>query len=186
MIIKIESLSKEDYERINKYGWNADVFLDGRIKLVCQDDEGHTVISFMEKSVFDRLGISYIEKHAVLEYLDICKEWFMKCSQNDWYNDQLRHPDKTIPVKFIEIEPETGREVYRGIISKRYYLREVFKEQMFARWYVCGARRMQDDGDEVRPNLIFQCGEQQEKVIYGDSFGVAACEGQFNTEFRSK
>lgn len=98
----------------------------------------------------------------------------MKCSQNSWYNDLERNPEKVIKVMFVGIEDGTGREVYRGIETQRYYLREVYANQRFAKWYLCGERRVPEDGREPRPNLIFQLGDQTEKVVYDDWNGVAA------------
>lgn len=87
---------------------------------------------------------------------------------------------------FVGIEDGTGREVYRGIETQRYYLREVYANQRFAKWYLCGERRVPEDGREPRPNLIFQLGDQTEKVVYDDWNGVAAYKDQFNENFREK
>ena len=65
----------------------------------------------------------------------------------------------------------------------RYYLRDVSNREPFAKWYICGKRRVFEDGNEPRANLIFQCGEQQEKVIYDDWNGVAAYSDTFNPNF---
>ena len=51
---------------------------------------------------------------------------------------------------------------------------------------VCGGRRVPEDGREPRPNLIFQLGDQTEKVVYDDWNGVAAYKDQFNKNFREK
>lgn len=78
-----------------------------------------------------------------------------------------------------------GRKIW--LLAKlRYYLREVHAHQLFAKWYVCGERRVPEDGSEPRPNLIFQLGDQTEKVVYDDWNGVAAYKDQFNKNFREK
>lgn len=87
---------------------------------------------------------------------------------------------------FVGIEDGTGREVYRGVETQRYYLREVHAHQLFAKWYLCGERRVPEDGREPRPNLVFQLGDQTEKVVYDDWNGVAAYKDQFNKNFREK
>ena len=58
--------------------------------------------------------------------------------------------------------------------------------QRFAKWYLCGERRVPEDGREPRPNLIFQLGDQTEKVVYDDWNGVAAYKEQFNKNFRAE
>ena len=85
-------------------------------------------------------------------------------------------------VKIVAVDGGTGRQVYRGE-DGRYYLRDVSNREPFAKWYICGKRRVFEDGNEPRANLIFQCGEQQEKVIYDDWNGVAAYSDTFNPNF---
>ena len=51
---------------------------------------------------------------------------------------------------------------------------------------MCGERRVWEDGREPRPNLVFQLGDQTEKVVYDDWNGVAAYKDQFNKNFREK
>lgn len=186
MKVEVAFPSAQDYEDYKASGYNAEVCLAGRVKLVCTDDEGHQAISFMKNEEFSRLGLDYIRQHAKLHYCKFTQSWYMTCSEFDWYNALERYPEKVIPVEFVCIEEGTGREVYRGVDSKRYYLREVSKREPFAKWYVCGTRRRPDDGDEPRPNLIFQLGDQQEKVRYDDWNGVAAYKDQFNKNFRAK
>lgn len=80
-------------------------------------------------------------------------------------------------------------EKLRPIIDdggRQYYLREVHAHQLFAKWYLCGERRVPEDGREPRPNLVFQLGDQTEKVVYDDWNGVAAYKDQFNKNFREK
>ena len=177
MKITVAVITPQDYEKFNAVGMNAEACLADRVKLIYQDDAGHVAESFMKQDEFDRLGLAYIEQNAKLEHSEVCDEWFMKCSHN---------PEKVIKVMFVGIEDGTGREVYRGIETQRYYLREVYANQRFAKWYLCGERRVPEDGREPRPNLIFQLGDQTEKVVYDDWNGVAAYKDQFNENFREK
>lgn len=183
MKIEVTLPTTQDYIDMNATGMNAEVCLRDRVKLLCQDEDGNTACSFMKKDEFDRLGLAYIEQHAILEYSKVCGQWFMRCSQNDWYNDLERNPEKIIVVRFVGYDETTGREVYRGVETRRYYLREPSRRELLAKWYVCGSRRMQDDGDEPRPNLIFRHGNQEEKVVYDDWNGVAAYKERFNKNF---
>ena len=186
MKITVAVITPQDYEKFNAVGMNAEACLADRVKLICQDDAGHVAESFMKQDEFDRLGLAYIEQNAKLEHSAVCDEWFMKCSQNSWYNDPEHNPEKVIKVIFVGIEDGTGREVYRGAETQRYYLREVYARQLFAKWYVCGERRVWEDGREPRPNLVFQLGDQTEKVVYDDWNGVAAYKDQLNNKFREK
>lgn len=186
MDIEIAVVSLDDYKKFESAGMDAEVCLKDRVKLICRDDAGHVAESFMKWDELKRFGLSYIEQHAHLEYSQVCDEWFMRCSYAPWYNDLERNPEKIIPVEFLGIEDGTGREIYRGIETKLYYLRDVSSREPFAKWYVCGPRRIPEDGYEARPNLIFQHGEQQEKVVYDDWNGVAAYSSTFNRDFRQE
>lgn len=99
MKITVAVITPQDYEKFNAVGMNAEACLADRVKLICQDDAGHVAESFMKQDEFDRLGLAYIEQHAKLEHSEVCDEWFMKCSQNSWYNDLERNPEKVIKVK---------------------------------------------------------------------------------------
>ncbi len=159
-------------------------WLDRSVKITAKDDDGNTAESFMEQSKVDRFGKDYICKHLTMYYdNDLC-EWFLRFSLNDYYNDLKRNPEKVIRVKFDGIEFGTGREIYKGIETGRYYLREVhYPREEFAKWYICGKRRDADDADEPRANLIFECNGQQEKVRYDDWNDVAAYKDTFNKAF---
>lgn len=130
MKITVAVITPQDYEKFNAVGMNAEACLADRVKLICQDDAGHVAESFMKQDEFDRLGLAYIEQNAKLEHSAVCDEWFMKCSQNSWYNDPEHNPEKVIKVIFVGIEDGTGREVYRGAETQRYYLREVYARQL--------------------------------------------------------
>lgn len=172
-----------DYRKFEDALTSADC-LNGRVKIVLTDDEGNTAELFVEQKDVDRLGEDYIRSHISMYYNKVLCGWFAKMSENDYYNDQKRNPEKVITVKFCGIERGTGREVYRDVETKRYYLRENFyPRETFAKWYICGKWRKVDDGNEPRANLIFECNGQREKVRYDDWNGVAAYGDTFNKEF---
>lgn len=153
-------------------------------KVIFTDDGGHEGYLIMPTELVNAAGLEYIRDHAILEYSSFLEEYIVRVSFNDYHNDLERNPVKTIEVKFIGIQEGTGREIYKDT-DGRYLLREnIFPKERFARWYACGNRLPSgDDGDEVRPNLIFCCDGQQEKVRYDDWNGVAAYSDTFNEEF---
>ena len=167
---------------ISLFGSNL---LKGRIKIVATDDDGRTAELFPLKKEVDRLGEEYIRSHAVIGFSNIVdKIWALKYSQNDYYNDTERNPEKVIKLEFCEIEPNTGREVYKDIDTGCYYLREnCYPREDCAKWYVCGKRRFPEDGDEPRANLIFEHNGEREKVRYDDWNGVAAYSDTYNRNF---
>lgn len=74
--------------------------------------------------------------------------------------------------------------IYVGIDTEKYFLRaNFFPRENFAKWYICGNKRMSDDGDEPRPNLIFECNGKKEKIRYDDWNGVAAYSDTYNRHF---
>ena len=168
-----------------KFGFCSDIA--SRIKVTATDDDGNAAFTFMRPETVEKLGKPYIESHARLRYESLFDEWFLTVSENDYHNDLQRNPEKVIPVRFVTIENGTGHEVYKGIESGKCYLREDFApREQCARWYICGKRRRIDDGDEPRPNLIFQCNEQTEKVTYDDWNGTMAYSTTYNPNFRSQ
>ena len=183
--MKVTFSEPTEYDRGKFYdALTSDSALDGRVKITAVDDEGHTAELFIEQAVFDRLGEEYIRSHISVYHSSFVDGWFIKLSENDFHNDPERNPEKVIRVKFDGIEGGTGREVYKGIDTGRYYLREnYFPRENFAKWFICGKRRTVDDGDEPRANLIFECDGQQEKVRYDDWNGVAAYSDTYNKDF---
>ncbi len=185
--MKIEFSKPTEYD-CEKYAdmFTSTGFLDGNVKITLSDGEGHTAELFVEQETVSRLGEDYIRSHITMYYIETLGDWFALLSENDYYNDPKRNPEKVIRLRFCGIEGGTGREVYKGIETKRYYLRENRNpSETFARWYECGKHRKVDDGDEVRSNLIFECNGQQEKVRY-DWNGVAAYGDTFNPNFSAK
>lgn len=171
-----------DYRKFTDILKSADYFND-KVKIILSDGEGHTAKLYVEQETVSRLGEDYIRSHITMCYNEVCG-WFAELSENDYYNDPERNPEKVVQVRFCGIEGGTGREVYKGIEDKRYYLREnFFPRETCARWYVCGKRRTAEDGDEPRANLIFECNGQQEKVRHDDWSGIAAYPDTFNRNF---
>lgn len=169
---------------------NADVAqmdgidLSGRIKITATDGvkHGHT---YMLISIYNKLGVDYIIDHIELNYSDFLEEWCITISENDYYNDQNRNPDKTIHVEFIDTDGRTGNEIYKDVNSGRYWMRQVSNKEDFAKWFVCGYHFPRiEEGNEPRPNLIFVNGSQREKVTYHDWNGTAAYSNTFNRSFR--
>ena len=143
--------------------------LEGRVKIVLSNEVGNTAELFVEQKTVDRLGEAYIRSHTEMYYSEALSSWYVKLSENDYYND---------------LEGGTGREVYKEVETGRYFLRDnFFPRETFAKWYECGKRRMPEDGNEVRANLIFECDGQREKVRYDDWNGVAAYGDTFNMDF---
>jgi len=177
--------SPEDYKEFaDSYAGSS--VLDGRTKVTATDAEGHTAAMFIDEERLQRLGEEYIKTHLTIYYINFFENWYLKLSENDYYNDPQRHPEKIIRLKFVEIENGTGREIYKGIDTGRYYLRECEKKEDFAKWYICGKRRHTDDGDEPRPNLIFEYNGQTEKIRFDDWNGVAAYSDTFNKNFNRR
>ena len=161
--------------------------LEDRTKAEFTDEEGHTAVLFIDGETMNRLGKEYIENNTTLYYSTCFEQWYAKLSQNAFYNDPHRNPPKLIRLSFEGLEGGTGREIYQGIETGRFYLRENYSpREDFARWYICGKRRPTDDGDEPRANLIFEYNGQFERVKYDDWNGVAAYSDTYNKDFNSE
>lgn len=171
--------TEEDRREYSEFNINMDDWI--KVICSCRDVQGYV---FLPKKEFEMLGVEYIKDHAVL--IRRLNTYFVEIPQNDYHNDLTRNPEKIIPVEFVEIECGTGREVYRGTESENYYLREVSRREDFAKWLICGTRRRTDDGNPPRANVIFQNGDQTEKVTYNDWNGVCAYSNTFNRNFRPK
>lgn len=183
MKIEFTKPTEYDYRKFIDSLTSADC-LDGKVKIILSDGEGHTAELFVKQETVSRLGEDYIRSHVTMYYSETLCGWFAKLSENDYYNDPERNPEKVITLRFCGIECGTGREVYKEVETGRYFLREnFFPRETFARWYKCGKRRIPEDGNEVRANLIFECDGQREKVRYDDWNGVAAYGDTFNADF---
>lgn len=162
---------------------NPDTLAD-RSKVVVTDEDGHTGYCFLENSEIERFGKEYITQHVSLVYSPPLMGWFVVFDRDDYYNSLDRNPLRPIRIEFVEEEIGTGREIYRGIIDRMYYFREVHAGEKVSLWY---SYRTKDHGDnlkEARPNTVFVCGNQKESVSYHDG-KVAAWEDAFNPEFHN-
>lgn len=174
----------EEQRKYDDDGFCVD--LSQTVKVSVSDEWNHNGYCYIAKSDVERLGLDYIKDHVRLEHSEVLEEYFVRMSQNDWYNDIQRNPEKVIPVAFVGIENGTGRQIYKGLESGRYYLREVSSHEKFAKWLIGGKRRLPDDGNEPRANLVFLCDGQTEKVTYDDWNGVCAYSNTFNEQFKPK
>lgn len=171
-----------DISELDRKEYKFSDVLNDMTKIIVTDDNGNAGYTFIKNSEIELFGKDYIESHVSVSYSKVLNEWFVNLNRDDYYNDLNHNPLRPVRVEFIEIERGTGREVYRGIINRRFYLREVHPEQNFARWFVCGTKRKIDDGTEARTNLLFICGNQKEQVKYHDG-RVAAWYDTYNPIF---
>ncbi len=172
----------DDIQRtISLFGSNL---MEGNIKIIATDDDGHTAELFRLKEVVEQIGEEYIRSHAFLKYNTTLNKWLLLYSMKDYHNDTERNPETVIKVEFCEIEPNTGREVYKGIDTEYYYLRENhYPREFSATWYVYDKRCAFEIVDKARPNLIFEYNGEREKVRYDDFTGVAAYSDTYNRNF---
>lgn len=180
MKIEIRAISEEE---AHPYGGLDAPALTDRRTVIFTDDEGHTGILFMKNEGIERLGEEYIATHSKLEYSSVCDEWFARVSENDWHNDPLRNPPRTIEVSFVELMRGENTEIWRAADGKRFFMRQRFREP-FARWLTC--RKTQngwEDGFCVRPNITFRNGEQTETTRYDDWNETAVYSDSFNPNF---
>ena len=180
--VRLSEPTPEDIQPFTDLGFNID--FSQRVKVTVTMAAGDTGYCYMERERVERLGAQYVADHAMLEWSKVTEEYNVIVSENDYYNDLILFPEKTIPVEFVEIERGTGREVYLAE-DGRYYLREVYyPRENAAKWSRCGTRRVFEDGDPLlRSNLIFLHNGQKERVRYDDWNGVMAYSDTFNKDF---
>lgn len=123
MIVSFSSPTDRDKKEYVLIGMRPSC-LDDKVKITAIDDDSHVGVLFMGLDTYMRLGEDYIRENVKLQHYSSMDMWCLEVSQNNYYNDQAKNPDKIIPVKFMEVEAGTGRQVYRGE-DGRYYLREV-------------------------------------------------------------
>lgn len=179
-IVKVEFKDITESDRLMYV--RTDV-LENRTKVVATDSDGNVGYSFIENSEIELFGKNYIKTHLSMSFSEALNDWFVKLNRDEYMNDLNHNPLRSIRVKFIEIEKNTGREVYKGIVNGRFYLREVHPKENFAQWFVCGRIRKTDDGEMPKPNLVFINDNQIEQVKYHDG-KVAAWESTYNKDFR--
>ena len=184
-IVTISDPTPEDIQTFTDLG----IDITQRVKVAVTVDGGAAALSgycFMGREIIQRLGSQYVADHATLCWSKVAEEYNVEVSENDYFNDPERYPEKIIPVEFVEIEGGTGREVYRDK-NGSYYLRECFyPRENCAKWYACGKLRSFDDGDPVRSNLVFEHHGEMEKVRYDDWNGVMAYSDTFNKNFKER
>lgn len=113
---KIEFSRPTEYDRRKFEDTLSPSCLDRRIKITARDD-GHTAELFVEQEIISKLGEDYIRSHVTMYYNKALCGWFMKLSQNDYYNDTERNPEKVIQVEFDGIEGGTAERYTR--VSKQ-------------------------------------------------------------------
>lgn len=180
--MKLTFTTPTEQDRVNMDG----IDLDGRIKIMAEDG-GKTAVTYMQIDVYNRLGADYITENIQLEYSAFCDEWFINISENNYYNDTTRNPERTIELEFVAVQNSAGAEIYRDVESGKYWLRYVSNREDFAKWLVCGTRAPQnDDGNEPRPNITLKHGQQTERLTYHDWNGTCAYSDTFNRNFSKK
>lgn len=183
MKIKFSPITQEDIEK-----FEVPSVLEGRMRMDATDEAGNTSYTYVPEEMIQRLGVEYIENHCTLEYSDVFEEWFLRVSEEDFYNDTDRNPPKTIQVKFVELKPGEDTEVWQNIATGSYYLRQLCREP-FARWLTADKRMYGfEDRNLLRPNITIQnvANGQTERVYYKDWNETAAYHDTFNPKFRTE
>ena len=185
MVINIRDFTQQDIDDINKSGCNEEAFADGRKIVEATDEAGNKAELYVKSEDIDRLGIDYLRDNITLEYSTFFEKWFAKLSQNAYYNDLERYPEKIIDVDYIEDKYGESTEIYKNRETGRLYMRMLCNEP-FARWMSChrDSQYQYTDDYEIRANIIFRHGQQTEKVTYNDWNGNAAYSNTFNPNFR--
>ena len=107
MIVSFSSPTDRDKKEYVLIGMRPSC-LDDKVKITAIDDDSHVGVLFMGLDTYMRLGEDYIRENAKLQHYSSMDMWCLEVSQNNYYNDQARNPDKIIPVKFVEVEMGTG------------------------------------------------------------------------------
>ena len=185
MKVTQRNFTEEDVRSLNESGMNGNFIAQNRVILEFEDD-GHTAVLYIESEVVERLGLEYIAANTVLEYSKVCEEYLAHLSQNNFYNDTARFPEKTIPVAFVERVPGEDTEVYKATGSDQYYLRMLSRREPFAKWLMTSRNNGRySDGPEIRANITFENNGQFEKIFYDDWDGPGAYKETFNPKFNS-
>ena len=184
MKVTVLPIDQEDREQYKDF--RSDV-LEGRKKVLFDDEAGHTAVLYLEESLIEKLGVQYIEQNATVRFCEFFGTWEAKVSQNAYYNDPKRNPPRTVRVIFVSEKYGENTEVYRNVETGDFYLRMLCNEP-FARWMTCDKRMTgYQDRAEFRPNITIENVEngQKEKVYYHDWNGTAAYADTFNPDFNS-
>lgn len=177
----ITTFSKPDENDLQKYR-KQNIDITDRMKITVQFNQniGETFILVQD---YERFGETYIKDHVSLTYSPFFECWYVGVSEDDYYNDPVKNPEKTIPLELIKIEREICREVYKGIEDENYYLRSVSNWENIAAWLIIKENDSLANGLPPKPNTIFKCGSEIEKVVYRDYNGVCAYSDTFNCNF---
>ena len=184
MTVQITEPTQADIQPFLDQGFNID-FSD-RVKITATKSTGETGYCYMQRETVNRLGERYIADHAVLEWQNSIEEYGLFVSQNDWYNDLQRNPERVIPVRYVGQEDGTWRELYQDDDGNRYAREVYYPRENCAKWYCYGKDRNASDGWHPRPNTIFEHNGQREKVTYDDWNNVMAYSETFNKDFRGE
>lgn len=181
--VTISEISQADIEDFNNSGLDGTGILlsGGRKKMEVTDQEGNNGVLFIDEETIERLGIEYIKNNTCLEKSVVLGNYSVKLSQNAYYNNLERFPEKTVDVVFHDDKSGERTEVYKNPETGKLYLRMLCNDR-FARWMSCDNHYI--DQGEIRANIIFQHGSQKEKVTYDDWNGNAAYSGTFNPDFK--
>lgn len=183
MQVETATPNQKDIDDFNASGMNGELCVEGKVKLIFAEDEKKAVL-FIANEELEKLGIEYIQRNSKLEYSNFCQEWFVSLSQNNYYNDLTRYPEKIVNVKFHDIDKRDGTEIYKCLDSRDLFMRQVSNREAFAKWHKCDSNYQ--DIAEIRANVIFRHGKQLEKITYDDWNGNAAYSNTFNKQFRGE
>ena len=100
MKVFFTSPTKQDQKELEDAGLKASL-LDDRVKIVAVDGDSHVGTLFMGQKDYDRLGEDYIRQNVSMQFSKFTNSWFVRVSENNFYNDQARNPDKIIHVSFV-------------------------------------------------------------------------------------
>ena len=103
MIVSFSSPTDRDKKEYVLIGMRPSC-LDDKVKITAIDDDSHVGVLFMGLDTYMRLGEDYIRENVKLQHYSSMDMWCLEVSQNNYYNDQAKNPDKIIPVKFMEVE----------------------------------------------------------------------------------
>lgn len=179
--VRFSEPTPEDIQAYADDGFNID--FSERVKVTVTDEHSEASgYCFMKRENVERLGKQYIADHATLEpFFD---GYRVIVSENDWYNDLRRNPERVIVVSYVGQECGTGRELYKDEDGNRYAREVYFPRESCAKWYCYGKDRSASDGWHPRPNTIFEYDGRREKVTFDDWNNVMAYSGTFNVNFR--
>ena len=186
MVINIRDFTQHDIDEINRVDCDGESFAAGRKIVEATDENGNKADLYVCVDDINRLGIEYMQNNIKLEYSEFFEKWFAKLSQNVYYNDLERYPEKIIDVKYIEDMCGVKTEIYKNKETGRLYMRMLCNEP-FARWMSCrkDPNYQYVDENEIRANVIFRHKEQTEKITYNDWNGNAAYQDTFNPNFKN-